>query len=36
MELAPVPAVARGPALVSIIVARLSLVFLGFAGMGAA
>src|SRR5690348_15905906 len=36
MELAPVPAVARGPALVFIIVAALSLVFMGFAGMGTA
>jgi Na+-translocating ferredoxin:NAD+ oxidoreductase subunit A len=34
MELAPVPAVARGPALVFIIVAALSLVFMGFAGLG--
>jgi Na+-translocating ferredoxin:NAD+ oxidoreductase subunit A len=33
-ELAPIPAVARGPALVFIIVATLSLVFMGFAGMG--
>jgi len=36
MEFAPVPAVARGPALVFIIVAALSLVFMGFAGMGTA
>ena len=35
-ELAPIPAVARGPALVFIIAAALSLVFMGFAGMGAA
>jgi len=33
MEFAPVPAVARGPALVFMIVAMLSLVFMGFAGM---
>jgi electron transport complex protein RnfA len=36
MEFAPVPAVARGPALVFLIVAALSLVFMGFAGMGSA
>jgi Na+-translocating ferredoxin:NAD+ oxidoreductase subunit A len=36
MQFAPVPAVARGPALVFIIVAALSLVFMGFAGMGTA
>ena len=36
MEFAPIPAVARGPALVFIIVAALSLVFMGFAGMGTA
>jgi electron transport complex protein RnfA len=36
MEFAPVPPIARGPALVFIIVAMLSLVFLGFAGMGTA
>ena len=35
-ELAPIPAVARGPALVFIVVAALSLVFMGFAGMGSA
>ena len=35
-ELAPIPAIARGPALVFIIAATLSLVFMGFAGMGAA
>ena len=34
MEFAPVPAIVRGPALVFIIVAMLSLVFMGFAGMG--
>jgi electron transport complex protein RnfA len=33
MEFAPVPAVVRGPALVFMIVAMLSLVFMGFAGM---
>ena len=36
LEFAPIPLVARGPALVFIIVAGLSLVFMGFAGMGAA
>lgn len=36
LELAPIPAVARGPALVFLIVAALSLVFMGFAGMGTA
>ena len=36
MDFAPVPAVARGPALVFIIVAGLSLVFMGFAGLGSA
>jgi electron transport complex protein RnfA len=35
-DLAPIPAVARGPALVFMIVATLSLAFMGFAGMGAA
>ena len=35
-DLAPIPAVARGPALVFIIAATLSLVFMGFAGMGSA
>jgi len=35
-ELAPIPAVARGPALVFMIAAALSLAFMGFAGMGAA
>jgi len=34
LEFAPIPAVARGPALVFITVAVLSLVFMGFAGMG--
>ena len=33
LEFAPVPAIVRGPALVFIIVAMLSLVFMGFAGM---
>lgn len=33
LEFAPIPAVARGPALVFMIVALLSLVFMGFAGM---
>jgi len=33
LEFAPIPAVVRGPALVFIIVAMLSLVFMGFAGM---
>jgi Na+-translocating ferredoxin:NAD+ oxidoreductase RnfA subunit len=36
MQSAPIPAIARGPALVFIIVAALSLVFMGFAGMGTA
>lgn len=35
-ELAPIPAIARGPALVFFIAAALSLVFMGFAGMGSA
>ena len=35
-ELAPIPLVARGPALVFMIAAMLSLAFMGFAGMGAA
>ena len=35
-ELAPIPRVARGPALVFMIAAALSLAFMGFAGMGAA
>jgi len=36
MDFAPIPAIARGPALVFVIVAMLSLVFMGFAGMGTA
>jgi electron transport complex protein RnfA len=36
LEFAPVPAIARGPTLVFIIVATLSLVFTGSAGMGSA
>jgi electron transport complex protein RnfA len=36
LEFAPIPQVARGPALVFMIVAALSLVFMGFAGMGTA
>jgi Na+-translocating ferredoxin:NAD+ oxidoreductase subunit A len=36
LEFAPIPAIARGPALVFMIVAALSLVFMGFAGMGTA
>lgn len=35
-EFAPIPAIARGPALVFIIAATLSLAFMGFAGMGSA
>ena len=35
-DLAPIPAVAKGPAQVFMIVATLSLAFMGFAGMGAA
>lgn len=35
-DFAPIPAVARGPALVFMIAATLSLAFMGFAGMGAA
>ena len=35
-EFAPIPLVARGPALVFMIAATLSLAFMGFAGMGAA
>ena len=34
LEFAPIPAVARGPALVFMIAATLSLAFMGFAGMG--
>ena len=36
MQFAPIPAIAPGPALVFNIVAALSLVFMGFAGMGTA
>ena len=36
LEFAPIPAIARGPALVFMIAATLSLAFMGFAGMGAA
>jgi electron transport complex protein RnfA len=36
LEFATIPAIARGPALVFLIVAMLSLVFMGFAGMGSA
>lgn len=36
LEFATIPRVARGPALVFLIVAMLSLVFMGFAGMGTA
>jgi electron transport complex protein RnfA len=36
LEFATIPRVARGPALVFLIVAMLSLVFMGFAGMGSA
>jgi electron transport complex protein RnfA len=35
-DLAPIPTIARGPALVVMIAAALSLAFMGFAGMGAA
>ena len=35
-EFAPIPPIARGPALVFMIAAALSLAFMGFAGMGAA
>jgi len=34
-DFAPIPAIARGPALVFMIAATLSLAFMGFAGMGA-
>jgi electron transport complex protein RnfA len=34
LEFAPIPAVARGPALVFMIASTLSLAFMGFAGMG--
>jgi Na+-translocating ferredoxin:NAD+ oxidoreductase subunit A len=36
LDFAPIPAVARGPALVFMIAATLSLAFMGFAGMGSA
>ncbi len=36
LEFAPIPAIARGPALVFIIAATLSLAFMGFSGMGSA
>ena len=36
LDFAPIPAIARGPALVFIVVAALSLVFMGFAGLGSA
>ena len=36
LEFAPIPRIARGPALVFMIAAMLSLAFMGFAGMGAA
>ena len=36
LEFAPIPAIARGPAIVFLVVAMLSLVFMGFAGMGSA
>ena len=36
LEFAPIPAIARGPALVFMIAATLSLAFMGFAGMGSA
>ena len=36
MEFAPIPAIVRGPALVFLMVAALSLVFMGFAGLGSA
>lgn len=36
MEFAPIPALVRGPALVFLMVAALSLVFMGFAGLGSA
>ena len=36
LEFAPIPAIARGPALVFLMVAALSLVFMGFAGLGSA
>jgi Na+-translocating ferredoxin:NAD+ oxidoreductase subunit A len=36
LDFAPIPAIARGPALVFMIAATLSLAFMGFAGMGSA
>ena len=36
LEFAPIPAIASGPALVFLMVAALSLVFMGFAGLGSA
>jgi electron transport complex protein RnfA len=36
LTFAPIPAVARGPALVFFVVAALSLIFMGFAGLGSA
>jgi Na+-translocating ferredoxin:NAD+ oxidoreductase subunit A len=36
LEFAPIPPIARGPAIVFLVVAMLSLVFMGFAGMGSA
>ena len=36
LAFAPIPAIARGPAIVFMIVALLSLIFMGFAGMGTA
>jgi len=36
LDFAPIPRVARGPALVFFVVAALSLVFMGFAGLGSA
>ena len=36
MEFAPVPALVRGPAIVFLTVAALSLIFMGFAGLGSA
>jgi Na+-translocating ferredoxin:NAD+ oxidoreductase RnfA subunit len=36
MDFAPIPRVVRGPALVFFMVAALSLVFMGFAGLGSA
>ena len=36
LEFAPIPAIARGPAIVFMIAALLSLIFMGFAGMGTA